>query len=144
MSQAASKAVDTESLDVPALVSELNDLRNSRQALFSRVNELQSELEEAKEDVLAAKRECDRMERELDRVRQDSRRTMEERDTEFDALRKSNQNKIGELERQLDLVTSEAAKANQEQMRLTHDLEEAKSNLVAAQEAANNEAGKWT
>ncbi|OON20087.1 hypothetical protein X801_04036, partial [Opisthorchis viverrini] len=130
----------TNCTDSPTLITELNELRKSRQDLINQVATLQSELEEAKEDIACTKREHSRLEQDLERVQAQSYRIMEERDSEFESLRKLNQAKTEELERQLDSMLNEASKATQERMRLQHDLEAARDSLASVQEAAANEA----
>ncbi|GAA51787.1 myosin-XVIIIb [Clonorchis sinensis] len=140
LSEARAQLDATDCTDSPTLITELNELRKSRQDLLNQVATLQSELEEAKEDIACTKREYGRLEQDLERVQADSYRIMEERDSEFESLRKLNQAKTEELERQLDSMLTEASKATQERMRLQHDLEAAKDSLASVQEAATNEA----
>ncbi|TGZ62136.1 hypothetical protein CRM22_007614 [Opisthorchis felineus] len=140
LSEAHTQLGAADCTDSPTLIIELNELRNSRQDLINQVATLQSELEEAKEDIACTKREYTRLEQDLERVQADSYRIMQERDSEFESLRKLNQAKTEELERQLDSMLSEASKATQERMRLQHDLEAARDSLASVQEAATNEA----
>ncbi|KAA3678878.1 myosin XVIII, partial [Paragonimus westermani] len=118
---------------------ELNELRKSRQELAVRVATLQSELDEVQHDLLVAKQARTRAEQNLEYIRADSKRLLDERDTDVEALRTANQTRIRQLEEQLDATQMEASQANRERLQLQHDLSTVRGELNTALETMDNE-----
>ncbi|KAF8569648.1 hypothetical protein P879_01213 [Paragonimus westermani] len=121
---------------------ELNDLRKSRQELAVRVATLQSELDEVQHDLLVAKQARTRAEQNLEYVRADSKRLLDERDADVEALRTANQTRIRQLEEQLDATQMEASQANRERLQLQHDLSTVRGELNIALESMDNETDR--